>query len=152
MSQLPPDTAVTISEAPTVKKRKICVDKGDWLPEPCPIPALSERIKAMLAQNGVKANNKFLLREAASFYNGLCPNPTTNEYVTMAKTLCNKYPELKDKQPVNGKYWVSINLCETFSWYMCAWNFLTKMPWLEGTSLSCSPLSRLLAVRGIGMK
>ena len=56
----------------------------------------------MLAQNGVKGNNKFLLREAASFYNGLFPNPTTNEYVTMAKTLCNKYPELKDKQPVNG--------------------------------------------------
>jgi len=76
ISQPPPDVAVTICEAPSVKKRKACVNEGDRLPEPCRIPALSQRLKAILAQNGIKGNNKFhLLREAVSFYNGLCPIP-----------------------------------------------------------------------------
>ena len=42
-------------------------------------------------------NRFFLLREAVTFYKGICPNPTSEEYTAMAKTLCHEYPELKDK-------------------------------------------------------
>lgn len=48
------------------------------------------------------------LREAFTFYYGICPNPLPHEYETMCETLCNKYPELKDKLPVDEKKpWVS---------------------------------------------
>ena len=48
-----------------------------------------------------------LLREASTFYYGLCPHPTHDEYVTMAVALCDKFEQLRDKKPVQGKYWVS---------------------------------------------
>ena len=48
-----------------------------------------------------------LLRQAASFYWGLCPRPTHDEYVAMSIALCDKYPQLRDKMPSQGKYWVS---------------------------------------------
>ena len=49
-----------------------------------------------------------LLREAAMFYFGICSGGSSTEYITIAKTLCKEYPELKDKKPViEGEYWVS---------------------------------------------
>ena len=48
-----------------------------------------------------------LLRQAATYYWGLCPRPMHDEYVTMAVTLCDKYEQLRDKKPVGGKYWVN---------------------------------------------
>ena len=47
-----------------------------------------------------------LLREAATFYESMCPKPTSSEYTEMAKVLCDAYPQLKDKKPNNGEYWV----------------------------------------------
>ena len=42
------------------------------------------------------------------FYFGICSGGSSSEYITMAKTLCKEYPELKDKKPViEGEYWVS---------------------------------------------
>ena len=83
---------------------------GNWLPEPCPLPILSDKTKEVLTR-GIKGNNKFfLLREAVTFYEGLCPKPTNEEYVAMAKALCYKYPELKDKNPVENRYWVSVHI------------------------------------------
>ena len=35
-------------------------------------------------------------------------HPSHIEYATIAKTLCHKYPELKDK---GDKYWVSVRAC-----------------------------------------
>lgn len=50
--------------------------------------------------------NKFrMLREACSFYRGICPNPTPSEYVIMAQTLCEKFPQIKDKLAKNEEYW-----------------------------------------------
>ena len=46
------------------------------------------------------------LYENAHYY-GICPYPTPKEYETMAKLLCDKYSDLKNKIPVNGSYWVS---------------------------------------------
>ena len=47
-----------------------------------------------------------LLRQAALFYWGLCPRLSNDEYLTMAVTLCNAFQQLRDKRPINGKYWV----------------------------------------------
>jgi len=101
---------INISEGPKTKKAKVkvtVVTTGSRLPEPCPLPIVSERTKEIIA-NGIKGNNRFfLLREAVTFYEGICPKPTTNEYTAMAKTLCHKYPELKDK---GDTYWVSVHV------------------------------------------
>lgn len=32
---------------------------------------------------------------------------TQDEYVTMVVTLCENFPQLKDKKPFNGAYWLS---------------------------------------------
>ena len=88
-------------------QKKSVVTTGSRLPEPCPLPIISERTKNIIA-NGIQGSKRFfLLREAVTFYEGICPNPTSDEYTAMAKTLCHGYPELKDK---GNKYWVS--LCE----------------------------------------
>lgn len=49
-----------------------------------------------------------LIRESSEYYYRICPNPTAAEYQTMAQTLCDEYPDLKNKLPVNGAYWVSL--------------------------------------------
>ena len=72
------------------------------LPAPCPIPyhCFSEDVIQALDNNQITGIFKIrLLRQAASFYHGICPKPTHDEYVSMAKTLCDHYPQLKDKQP-----------------------------------------------------
>ena len=106
-------TSISTSEpeGPKLKKAKVAkivtvVTTGSQLPEPCPLPIISERTKNIIA-NGIQGNKRFfLLREAVMFYEGICPNPTSEEYMAMAnKTLCHEYPELKDK---GNKYWVSV--------------------------------------------
>ena len=97
------------TEGPKAKKKKVTVvATGSRLPEPCPLPILSERTKDIIS-NGIKGNNRFfLLREAVIFYEGICPHPSPEEYTVMAKTLCHAYPELKDK---GDTYWVSVHVC-----------------------------------------
>ncbi len=82
------------------------------LPDPCPLPnSLTPKTKQAVEQGELAGHIKLrLLREASCFYQGICPQPTATEYVTMAKTLCQKYPQLQDKRPINGESWVSSNL------------------------------------------
>ena len=81
---------------------------GNRLPEPCPIPtSFSRRVQqACLADDLSGLNRLAFVREAGMYYDGICPNPTPLEYTTMAKTLCNTFPQLRDKKPPNGEYWV----------------------------------------------
>ena len=97
------------TEGPKAKKMKVTVvATGNRLSEPCPLPILSERTKDIIS-NRIKGNNPFfLLREAVSFYEGIYPHPSTEEYMVTAKTLCHAYPELKDK---GDNYWVSVHMC-----------------------------------------
>ena len=101
------------TEGPKAKKTKVTkkvtvITTGSQLPEPCPLPIFSERTKEIIS-SGIKGNDRFfLLREAVIFYEGICLHPSHTEYTTMAKTLCHKYPELKDK---GDKYWVSVHAC-----------------------------------------
>ena len=83
------------------------------LPDPCPLPNNFTRKTNEACERGELTGTLklSLLREASAFYYGLCPKPTPTEYVTMAKTLCNKFPQLKDKRPINGEYWVSSCMC-----------------------------------------
>lgn len=79
------------------------------LPSPCPLPTnITDDIEAALKDDskllGVKKMR--FLRQASMFYWGLCWRPTHDEYVTMAITLCDNYPKLRDKKPQQGKYWV----------------------------------------------
>ena len=107
-------TEEPVTKKPKVAKTKVTVvATGSRLPEQCPLPVISERTKEIIS-SGIKGNNRFfLLREAVTFYEGICPNPASDEYVTMAKKLCHKYPELKDKDPIDNKYWVSVHACKT---------------------------------------
>jgi len=80
------------------------------LPVPCPLPSnFSSKVISACENDQFTGNMKLtFLREAATFYHGLCPKPTQGEYGEMAKTLCDKYPTLKDKGATDGKYppWV----------------------------------------------
>ena len=105
----------------SVKKQKVDIEAGIEkepykiqaakqlrLPDPCPLPHNFSLITTKaIENNSLKGNVKLrLTREAASFYYGICPKPTSTEYINMAKTLCDKYPQLKDKGP-DKDYWVS---------------------------------------------
>ena len=81
------------------------------LPNPCPIPpAFTPAVYNCIIKKEISGNLKYrMLRESASFYYGLCPDPTPSEYQEMAKSLCNKYPML---QVVNcTEYWVKKCAC-----------------------------------------
>ena len=67
------------------------------LPTPCPVPcAFSPSLTRAIANKQLIGNKKLtLLREACEFYYGICPYPTSTEYEAIAKTLCDKFPELK---------------------------------------------------------
>ena len=57
-----------------------------------------------------------LLCQASAFYWGLCPRPTQSEYDEKSTALCDRFPQLKDKRPVNSRYWV----CEKIhKYYTC---------------------------------
>lgn len=77
------------------------------LPDPCPLPTNFSEATIKAIQTGKLIGNLKLrlTREAASFYYGICPNPTSAEYTTKARTLCDNYPQLKDKDPTTD-YWV----------------------------------------------
>lgn len=58
-------------------------------------------MRQAIEQGQLTGNTKTrLLREAAMFYFGICCGGSSTEYITIAKTLCKEYPELKDKKPV----------------------------------------------------
>ena len=83
------------------------------LPEPCPLPSTySRKTTEAIEQGNLLGTAKTrLLREAATFYFGICSGRCcSSDYVTIAKTLCREYPQLKDKMAPNGEYWV-INCC-----------------------------------------
>ena len=67
-----------------------------------------------------------MIRQAADFYHGMCPRPNSTEYVDMAKTLCAKCPQLRDKKPLKGKfvYYVRKYI------YSCLYTYIrTKLVW-----------------------
>ena len=67
--------------------------------------SFSPSVMKAIAEN--KNNKLSLIQECSLFYYGICPYPTPKEYETMAKLICDKYSDLKNKIPVNGSYWVS---------------------------------------------
>ena len=80
------------------------------LPDPCPLPNSFSRVTRQAIEQGQLTGNMKtrLLRESAMFYFGICSGGSSSKYITIAKTLCKEYPELKDKKPViEGEYWVS---------------------------------------------
>ena len=75
------------------------------LPVPCPVPynCFSQDVVQAIDNNQITGIFKIrLIRQAASFYCGICPKPTHEEYMTMARTLCDRYAQLKDKKPTNN--------------------------------------------------
>ena len=91
--------AVSVSQIPNLR-----------LPHPCPLPnTFSVETVEAEEQGKMVGCNKFrMLREACSFYQGICPNPTPSEYTIMLQTLCDRFPQIKDKLPENDdEYWVS---------------------------------------------
>ena len=90
------------------KKHKLQAIEQIRLPNPCPLPNNFSMVTTKAIENNtLKGNIRLrMTREAAAFYYGICPKPTPTEYTIMAKTLCDNYPQLKDKDP-NKNYWVS---------------------------------------------
>ncbi len=99
-----PKPSITKAKAPILARVKDL-----RLSDPCPLPnTLTPITKQAVEQGKLTGNIKLrLLREASLFYHGICPQPTATEYVAMAKTLCQTYPQLQDKRPINGEFWVS---------------------------------------------
>ena len=81
------------------------------LPVPVPCPVLTNFtpnvLQAIENKQLLGIMKTRLLRQAASFYWGLCPRPTHDEYVAMSIALCDKYPRIRDKMPSQGEYRVS---------------------------------------------
>ena len=79
------------------------------LPEPCPLPNTFSRKTMDAIERGelLGTAKTRMLREAATFYFGVCSGRYSSDYITIAKTLCKEYPQLKDKMPTNEEYWVS---------------------------------------------
>ena len=68
------------------------------------MPITNSSTSTAIEKNQLIGLSRFrFLRVAAEFYFGICPKPTSNEYTRMAQALCDKYPQLKDKQE---EYWV----------------------------------------------
>lgn len=108
------------SGEPAMKRQRVVNSNTprQSLPVPCPLPPNFSRKVVEACDKGVQltgVSKLRLLREAALFYYGICPLPTPNEYITMAKTLCNAFPQLKDKKPLEGRYWVWLSdLCKLY--------------------------------------
>ena len=79
------------------------------LPEPCLLPNTFSRKTTDAIERGdlLGTAKTRMLREAATFYFGVCSGRCSSDYITIAKTLCKEYPQLRDKMPTNGEYWVS---------------------------------------------
>ena len=95
--------------SPDVKPPIIAQTRDLRLPEPCLLPNnFTKKTTEGFERGELTGTLKLrLLREASSFYYGICPKPTPLEYTTMAKTLCNRFPQLKDKRPASGQFGVS---------------------------------------------
>ena len=82
-------------------------------PDPFPLPTtFSKKTHQAIEKGNISGTSKTrLLREAAHFYYSLCDgsNPVASStYVAIGQALCAEYPQLKDKKPTKGEYWVSI--------------------------------------------
>ncbi len=65
-------------------------------------------VEKCISENELRGNVKLRMpRECAIFLYGICPHPSPTEYIEMAKSICDKYPMLKDVNPRNGQYWVN---------------------------------------------
>ena len=104
------------SEAPPEPKR-LKLSNSQRLPDPCPkLSQFSGKVQEAISNNSLQGALKLrLLREAAFYYHGICPCPSAVEYITIAKTLCNQFPQLSDKKPFAGAHWVSYVLMNIFS-------------------------------------
>lgn len=122
----PPSLEQEVLDSVPAKKQKLQITSRPSadqipdlrLPQPCPLPntfsveTLEDEKKGQL----VGCNKYRMLREACSFYRGICPNPTPSEYTIMAQTLCERFPQIKDKLPQDGIPWVSyVNVCLGFN-------------------------------------
>ena len=102
----------------TPPSKKPPADALKRLPIPCPVPTVfSKHVETALHQNQLSGLVKLrMLRESAFFFFGFCPSPKPYEYLAMAKSLCDNYPQLKDIDVPDGMYWVNtINLCDLLS-------------------------------------
>ena len=114
----PPSLELELLDSVSAKKQKLQITSKPpasfdqipdlHLPHPCPLPntfsvkTLEDDKKGQM----VGCNKYRMLREACSFYRGICPNPTPSEYTIMAQILCEKFLQIKDKHPQGGKHWV----------------------------------------------
>lgn len=72
----------------------------------------TEDMAQAIATNNIKGIMKIRLeRQAAAYYHGICPWPKPSEYSDMAKTMCDKYHQLKSSK--YKEYWG--NLKDYFS-------------------------------------
>ena len=100
MSPCKRELSLELSDSPPCKRKKN--DDGEArnkrLPNHCPVPlAFTTAVHACIKISKISGNLKYrMLCECASFYYGLCPEPTPSEYQEIAKTICNKYPMLQD--------------------------------------------------------
>ena len=89
------------------------------LPKQCPLPPIfSKSLDNAIKDKKISGNMKLcLIREACEFYYSICPNPTPFEYQVMAQCICDRYPELKNKQTsqwcILGKYETIFRNCAT---------------------------------------
>ena len=78
----------------------------------------TEDVTHAIANNNLKGISKIRLeRQAATYYWGLCPWPKPSEYVMMAKTMCDKYPQLKSSK-YGDEYWVNVFVNEYIHTYI----------------------------------
>ena len=104
------------------KRQKLTTTSDLRLPVPCPLLKnfSDDSVVNAIKKGEIKGLVKYrLLRDVASFYKGLCPNPTPTEFATMCRAVCNQFPSLKDKKPKDNIYWVCYHTlcrnCSTFS-------------------------------------
>ncbi len=56
---------------------------------------------------GVPESRLLFVRESVAYFESRLPRPTAQEYATISKKFCDKYPALRNSQHTN--YWVSYN-------------------------------------------
>jgi len=110
MEEAPPmEEAQDISPTKKVKLAAKCessamTTKSMRLPAPCPCPSMfTDDVTQAIESKIIGIMKLRMQRQAATYYWGICPWQKTTEYNTMAKAMCNKYPQLRSK---SAEYWV----------------------------------------------
>lgn len=106
VSQLNSTETPDQSQSVSIRK-KVAFDR---LPKNRPLPPVSSfttSLRKSIEKNEIKGNVKLaLIRQSSEYYYQICLDPTPVEYRIIAQTLCDEYPDLKNKLPVDGVYWV----------------------------------------------